>query len=45
VSCEIEDLGSGEVRARLAEAVMGVAPGQSAVFYKGDRVVGGGVVR
>ena len=45
VSCEIEDLGTGEVRARLAEAVMGVAPGQSAVFYKGDRVVGGGVVR
>jgi tRNA-uridine 2-sulfurtransferase len=45
VSCEIEDLGCGEVRARLAEPVMGVAPGQSAVFYKGDRVVGGGVVR
>jgi tRNA-specific 2-thiouridylase len=45
VSCEIEGLGRGEVRARLAEPVMGVAPGQSAVFYKGDRVVGGGVVR
>jgi tRNA-specific 2-thiouridylase len=45
VPCEIEDLGRGEVRARLEEAVMGVAPGQSAVFYKGDRVVGGGVVR
>jgi tRNA-specific 2-thiouridylase len=45
VFCEIEDLGGGEVRARLAEPVMGVAPGQSAVFYKGDRVVGGGVVR
>jgi tRNA-specific 2-thiouridylase len=45
VCCEIEDLADGEVRARLAEPVMGVAPGQSAVFYKGDRVVGGGVVR
>ncbi|CAA9427219.1 MAG: tRNA-specific 2-thiouridylase MnmA [uncultured Rubrobacteraceae bacterium] len=45
VPCEVEDLGNGEVRARLAEAVMGVAPGQSAVFYKGERVVGGGVVR
>jgi tRNA-specific 2-thiouridylase len=45
VCCEIEDLADGEVRARLAEPVMGVAPGQSAVFYKGDWVVGGGVVR
>ena len=45
VPCEIEDLGGGQVRARLTEPVMGVAPGQSAVFYKGDRVVGGGVVR
>ena len=45
VPCEIEDAGDGEVRALLSEPVMGVAPGQSAVFYKGDRVVGGGVVR
>ncbi|MDP8951845.1 MAG: tRNA 2-thiouridine(34) synthase MnmA [Actinomycetota bacterium] len=45
VPCELEDAGSGEVRARLAEPVTGIAPGQSAVFYKGDRVVGGGVVR
>src|SRR5918998_357336 len=43
--CEIEDAGDGEVRALLSEPVMGVAPGQSAVFYKGDRVIGGGVVR
>ena len=45
VSCEVEDSGDGEVRASLAEPVVGVAPGQSAVFYRGDRVVGGGVVR
>ena len=45
VPCEVEDLGGGEVCARLAEPVVGVAPGQSAVFYRGDRVVGGGVVR
>jgi tRNA-specific 2-thiouridylase len=44
VPCELEDAGE-EVHARLAEPVVGVAPGQSAVFYKGDRVVGGGVVR
>jgi tRNA-uridine 2-sulfurtransferase len=32
--------------ARLTEPVVGVAPGQSAVFYTADeeRVVGGGVV-
>ncbi len=45
VPCEIEDAGGGEVRALLSEPIMGVAPGQSAVFYRGDRVVGGGVVR
>jgi tRNA-specific 2-thiouridylase len=45
VSCELEDAGDGEVRARLSEPVVGIAPGQSAVFYKGDKVVGGGVVR
>jgi tRNA-uridine 2-sulfurtransferase len=45
VPCKVEDSGGGVVRARLAGPVVGVAPGQSAVFYKGDRVVGGGVVR
>jgi tRNA-uridine 2-sulfurtransferase len=36
----------GEWIAHLDEPVMGVAPGQSAVFYTADgsRVVGGGVV-
>jgi tRNA-specific 2-thiouridylase len=43
VPCKLEDAGDG-VLARLAEPVVGVAPGQSAVFYKGDQVVGGGVV-
>jgi tRNA-specific 2-thiouridylase len=45
VPCEIKDAGGGEIRALLSEPVMGVAPGQSAVFYKGDQVIGGGVVR
>jgi len=47
VPCEIEEgEGSGEWVARFPEPVVGVAPGQSAVFYTGDgqRVVGGGVV-
>ena len=45
VPCEVEEAGNGEWVARLTEPVAGVAPGQSAVFYAGDRVVGGGVVR
>ena len=44
VACEIEASDSGEWVAHLSEPVAGVAPGQSAVFYTGDRVVGGGVV-
>jgi len=45
VPCEIVGDGPGEgVTVRLLEPVFGVAPGQSAVFYRGERVVGGGVV-
>jgi tRNA-specific 2-thiouridylase len=33
------------VRLLFAEAQAGVAPGQSAVLYDGDIVVGGGVIR
>ena len=45
VPCEIEYADGGEISVRLLKPVIGIAPGQSAVFYKGDRVVGGGVVR
>jgi tRNA-specific 2-thiouridylase len=48
VACEIEHLDGdddAQVLARLSAPVFGVAPGQSAVFYDGDKVVGGGVVR
>ncbi len=46
VACEVEGHGEGGWVARLVEPVMGVAAGQSAVFYSADggRVVGGGVV-
>ena len=46
VACEIEGDGEGGWIAHLEEPVMGVATGQSAVFYNADggRVVGGGVV-
>src|SRR5918997_1301635 len=46
VPCRVEKRADGEWIAHLDEPVMGVAPGQSAVFYTrdGGRVVGGGVV-
>jgi len=34
--------GAGEAQVRLRRPVRGVAPGQAAVFYDGDEVVGGG---
>jgi tRNA-specific 2-thiouridylase len=47
VPCELEPgEADGEWIARLEEPVLGVSPGQSAVFYTrdGDRVAGGGVI-
>jgi tRNA-specific 2-thiouridylase len=46
VACTIEEAAGGGWVAHLDKPVVGVAPGQSAVFYTGDweRVVGGGVV-
>lgn len=41
VSCVVEDSGG---TLTLSEAVRAVTPGQSAVLYEGDRVVGGGIV-
>jgi tRNA-specific 2-thiouridylase len=38
----LEPAGEGEVRATFDEAQRAVTPGQSAVFYDGDEVVGGG---
>ena len=29
----------------LKDGIVGVAPGQSAVFYRGDEIVGGGIIR
>ena len=35
----------GDVRVQFYEPVKGIAPGQSAVFYEGDDVIGGGIIQ
>jgi tRNA-specific 2-thiouridylase len=35
----------GRIRVDFAHAVTGIAPGQSAVFYEGDDVIGGGIIQ
>ena len=37
--------GNGKVRVRFYEKAKGIAPGQSAVFYEGDDVIGGGIIQ
>ncbi len=39
-----ENLGEGRVRVTLAEPQRAVAPGQAAVFYRGDEMLGGGTI-
>ncbi len=41
VDATVEDLGEGRATLRFDEPQRGVAPGQAAVLYVGDRVVGG----
>lgn len=33
------------IRVRFYEDAKGIAPGQSAVFYEGDDVIGGGIIQ
>jgi tRNA-specific 2-thiouridylase len=35
----------GRIRVDFTHAVSGIAPGQSAVFYEGDDVIGGGIIQ
>ncbi len=44
VPAEIFPLPGGQARVKFDEPQRGVTPGQSAVFYQGDAVVGGGVI-
>ncbi|HEY0299521.1 MAG TPA: tRNA methyl transferase PRC-barrel domain-containing protein, partial [Arachidicoccus sp.] len=36
---------NGKVKVRLFNNASGIAPGQSAVFYEGDDVIGGGIIQ
>ncbi|WP_291907398.1 tRNA 2-thiouridine(34) synthase MnmA [Chitinophaga sp. CB10] len=36
---------NGQVKVNFYENVKGIAPGQSAVFYEGDDVIGGGIIQ
>jgi tRNA-specific 2-thiouridylase len=38
-------LGDGTAEVELQEPARGIAPGQAAVFYRGDEVLGGGIIR
>lgn len=46
LNCELSNyqIANGRLRVILAEPQQGVAPGQSAVFYKGEEVLGGGII-
>jgi tRNA-specific 2-thiouridylase len=37
--------GRGSMKVKFYEHVKGIAPGQSAVFYEGDDVLGGGIIQ
>ncbi|WP_447978797.1 tRNA 2-thiouridine(34) synthase MnmA [Candidatus Nitrospira bockiana] len=41
----LEPLGAGRLRIRFDRPQRALSPGQSAVFYEGDRVIGGGILR
>lgn len=44
INCHIERIGDDELRIIMDEPERAVTPGQSAVLYDGDQVVGGGIV-
>lgn len=44
IDCRLETAENSQLDVRLAEDDSGIAPGQSAVFYRADRCLGGGTI-
>ena len=42
---DLSTLENAKMKVRFYENVKGIAPGQSAVFYEGDDVIGGGIIQ
>ena len=42
--CKVKPVGEGEVEVEMLEPIKWVTPGQAAVFYRDDLVLGGGFI-
>lgn len=45
VAARLEPMGGAKVRVVLAQEQRAITPGQAAVFYRGDEVLGGGIIQ